>query len=448
MPAQLPIFVAAALGFWFLLQRTTLGRRFYAIGMSPEGARHAGIPVERRLALVYVLSGTVASLAALVYVAHLGQAKADAGTGYELLAITAVVLGGTSIFGGRGTIQGTVLGLFAIAVLQNGLRLAALPSELAGILTGAVLLVTITSERLSAKPAEPIRPSSEEFEVKNSQVAVLSGVILLAALIVAGSNWMLMRNYQPDRALTGKPERITVAMMPKSKGNAYFIACRKGAEEAAKELGVDLIWDGPTDPDPAKQNEIIDTWITRGVDVIAVAVENRMGISPVLAQGPGARHQGRHLGRRRRPGRPRFLRQPGDAAGDRPNPDGQGRPDPGRQGRVRDHHRLAHRRQHDRLAKEIEARLKEKYPDIKLAVVRPCDDMQNMAFDEANNILDAYTDVKLIMAICSPAVPGAAEAVKQAGPQRRQGDRPGPAQRQQTLCPRRHHRLHRPLEDR
>ena len=71
-------------------------------------------------------------------------------------------------------------------------------------------------------------------------------------------------------------------MMPKSKGNAYFIACRKGAEEAAKELGVKLIWDGPTDPDPAKQNEVIDTWITRGVDVIAVAVENREGISSVL----------------------------------------------------------------------------------------------------------------------------------------------------------------------
>ena len=60
-------------------------------------------------------------------------------------------------------------------------------------------------------------------------------------------------------------------MMPKSKGNAYFVACRKGAEEAAQELGVKLIWDGPTEPDPAKQNEVVDAWITRGVDVIAVA---------------------------------------------------------------------------------------------------------------------------------------------------------------------------------
>ncbi len=282
VPAQLPILIAAALVFWLLLHGSIWGRALYAIGLAPEGTRYAGIPVRRRLGLVYVLCGMMASLAAIVYVAHLGQAKADAGTGYELLAVTAVVLGGTSIFGGKGTIHGTLLGLFAIAVLQNGLRLAALPSELAGILTGAVLLVTITVERFSTRPASSTGPSEQGFVVKNSQVAVLSGVILLAAIIVAGSNWMLMRG-TPWKSGGMKPaERITVAMMPKSKGNAYFIACRKGAEQAAQELGVDLIWDGPTEPDPAKQNEIIEAWITRNVDVMAVSVENLKGISPVL----------------------------------------------------------------------------------------------------------------------------------------------------------------------
>jgi rhamnose transport system permease protein len=148
VPAQTPIFVLAAGTIWLLLERTTVGRGLYAIGLSPEGARHAGIPVERRLGLVYVLSGAFAALAAVVYVARLGQAKADAGTGYELMAITAVVLGGTSIFGGRGHVLGTLLGLFAIAVLQNGLRLADLPAELAGILVGVLLLGALGADQL------------------------------------------------------------------------------------------------------------------------------------------------------------------------------------------------------------------------------------------------------------------------------------------------------------
>ena len=96
--------------FAHLLHRTIYGRGWYAIGCSAEGARYAGIPVGRRLAVLYVLSGLVAGCAALLYVARIGQAKADAGTGYELMAIAAVVLGGTAITGGRGTIGGTLLG--------------------------------------------------------------------------------------------------------------------------------------------------------------------------------------------------------------------------------------------------------------------------------------------------------------------------------------------------
>ncbi|HEY5813170.1 MAG TPA: ABC transporter permease [Terrimicrobiaceae bacterium] len=149
LPAQLPILVVAALAIWLLTHRTTLGRSFRAIGFSPEGTRYAGIPVEKRIGLAYVLSGLFAALAALVYVARVGQAKADAGTGYELLAITAVVLGGTSIFGGIGTVHGTLLGLAVLAVLKNGLTLSDMPSELAGILTGVLLLSVLAGEALA-----------------------------------------------------------------------------------------------------------------------------------------------------------------------------------------------------------------------------------------------------------------------------------------------------------
>jgi len=159
IPAQVPVFAAVAIMVWLLVHRTTFGRSFRAIGFAPEGARYAGLPVERRIMLAYVLSGMIAALAAVIYVARVGQAKADAGTGYELLAITSVVLGGTSIFGGVGTVHGTLLGVGVLAVLKNGLTLSDQPSELAGILTGVLLIVVLAGEvvlkRISERKTSP-----------------------------------------------------------------------------------------------------------------------------------------------------------------------------------------------------------------------------------------------------------------------------------------------------
>jgi rhamnose transport system substrate-binding protein len=149
VPPQLVVLSIAAVAFWLLVHRMAVGRTLSAMGYSPDGAQFAGVPVNRRLSLVYVLAGLCSGLASLVYVARLGQAKADAGTGFELTAITAVVLGGTSIFGGRGSVVGTLLGLTTLAVLQNGLRLADLPAELAGVVTAVLLLAALGATRLA-----------------------------------------------------------------------------------------------------------------------------------------------------------------------------------------------------------------------------------------------------------------------------------------------------------
>jgi rhamnose transport system substrate-binding protein len=440
VPAQLPLFVVFALAIWLLVHRTTLGRAWSAIGFSAEGARHAGIRVERCTALAYLLSGLAAGLAAVIYVSHVGQAKADAGTNYELAAITAVVLGGTSIFGGRGTVVGTLLGLFAIAVLQNGMRLADQPAEAAGALTAVLLICAIALNSKMAAPkhagrGRDIAPSAqdplhkgeeEEFSMKNSQLAVLCGVILVGAALVALSNWYLARSVR-DATGAGAhagtigggnvtpAKKVTVAMMPKSKGNAYFIACKRGADEAAAELGVDLIWDGPTETDPAKQNEVVETWITRKVDVIAVAVENREGLASVLRK---ARKAGIAVitwdADTEPDARDFFVNQA--------TPEGIGNALMDEAARVLGGKgefavitaSLTAANQNE-WRKYIEARLHAKYPDITLAVVRPCDDQQKKAFEATQTILNAHPDVKLIMAICSPAVPGSAEAVKQSG---------------------------------
>ena len=425
VPAQLPVFLIVLVAYAVLLHRSTIGRALYAIGFSPDGARYAGIPVARRLALVYFLSGLSASVAAIVYVAHLGQARGDAGSGYELDAITAVVLGGTSVFGGRGTLSGTILGLAALAILRNGLRLAALPSELAGILTGALLLATIGIDylRLRERQKPQIYSSTEDIDVKNSQVVILCATMLVGSLIVAGTNAWLVRSLVSSQPVTasaptgslsvGTP-RAVVAMMPKAKGDPYFASCRVGAEEAAKELGVELIWDGPTGLDAAKQNEVVENWITRGVDVIAVAVENRAGISTVLRK---ARERGIKVltwdADAEPDARDFFVNQATSEGIANTLTDEAARLLGGSGEFAIITGALSAANQNEWIA-YIKKRLAT-HPGLELATIRPSDDDRDKAFAETQTIMRVYPNVKLVMAISAPAVPGAAEAVRQAG---------------------------------
>lgn len=431
IPAQLPIFAVVAAAYAILLHRSVVGRAVYAIGFSPAGARYAGIPVRRRLGALYLLSGFVASLAAIVYVAHMGQARSDAGTGYELDAITAVVLGGTSVFGGRGTLGGTLLGLLALSVLRNGLQLAALPSELAGVLTGTLLLVTIGLDRVRmTAPARSAAPAMEDVEVRNSQVAVLCAAVIAGSLIVAGTNLWLVRSLasstsgartlaagaEPSPRDTPAPagHRPVIAMMPKAKGDPYFISCRAGAEEAARDLNVELIWDGPTSLDAARQNELVENWITRKVDAIAVAVENRGGISSVLRK---ARTRGIKVltwdADAEPDARDFFVNQATPEGIANTLTDEAARLLGGRGEFAIITGALSAANQNEWIA-NIRKRLAGKYPGLTLATIRPSDDDRDKAFAETQTILRVYPNVKLVMAISAPAVPGSAEAVRQA----------------------------------
>jgi rhamnose transport system substrate-binding protein len=393
VPAQLPVFLMILACYAVLLHRSVIGRTLYAIGFAPEGARHAGVPVAQRIALLYFLSGLVSSAAAIIYVAHLGQAKSDAGSGYELDAITAVVLGGTSVFGGRGSIAGTLLGLFSLSVLQSGLRLAALPTELAGVLTGALLVLTISLDgfrRLSSKRA---------VRVATVCAAVLAGSLVLLALI---------------RGVPSAPvHRLMIAVMPKAKGDPYFVSCRKGAEEAARELGVDLIWDGPTGLDAAKQNEIVESWITRKVDVIAVAVENQAGISTVLRK---ARARGIRVltwdADSASDARDFFINQATAQAIGYTLTDQAARLLGGTGEFAIVTGALSAANQNEWI-KFIQERVAETYPGLQLATIQPSDDDRDKAFSQTQTILKVFPPVKLVIAISAPAVPGAAEAVLQ-----------------------------------
>jgi rhamnose transport system substrate-binding protein len=420
VPAQLPVFLLIFAVYVILLHRSVFGRALYAIGFSPGAARYAGIPVKRRIGMLYVLSGLVASLAAVIYVAHLGQARSDAGTGYELDAVTAVVLGGTSVFGGRGTLWGTLLGLLLLAILQNGLHLAALPSELAGVITGVVLVGTIALDRgrdeRQRSSRRDVSLETEETSMKNTQLAILCATVFCGSLIVAGANVWLVRSVAgvaPASRVATPANRVVIAMMPKAKGDPYFVSCRAGAEEAAKELAVDLIWDGPTGLDAAKQNELAENWITRKVDVIAVAVENRGGISSVLRK---ARSRGIHVltwdADAEPDARDFFVNQATSEGIGNTLTDEAARLLGGAGDFAILTGALSAANQNEWMA-FIKKRVAEKYPRMKLATIRPTDDDRDKAFLETQTILKVYPTVRLVMAISAPAVPGAGEAIRQ-----------------------------------
>ncbi|MDX2136707.1 MAG: ABC transporter permease [Chloroflexota bacterium] len=143
LPTQLWVLIVFAIVFAIVLARTTFGRSLYAIGNNELGARFSGIPVGRNKIIIYSLSGLMAGIAAWIFVSRTTTTRSDYGSGWELDVIAAVVLGGTSIFGGTGTIIGTMLGIVLIQILKNGLALTGVTSDATIVVIGSVLILSI-----------------------------------------------------------------------------------------------------------------------------------------------------------------------------------------------------------------------------------------------------------------------------------------------------------------
>ena len=143
VPGQLFIFIVAVVVVWVILSRTSFGRYVYAIGNNEEAAHFSGVPVRKVKLALYSGIGLLVGMAAVIYTSRVYTARGDSGLGLELDVISAVVLGGASIYGGSGTIGGTVLGVLIIATLRNGLILAGVPSTWQVFILGVLLLVAV-----------------------------------------------------------------------------------------------------------------------------------------------------------------------------------------------------------------------------------------------------------------------------------------------------------------
>jgi rhamnose transport system permease protein len=177
VPFSVALFIVLAILFGLVLHRTTFGRYLYAIGNNENAAIYSGVPVARIKFMIYTLSGFMAALAGLILAARFGSTRPDIGTGLELAVITAVVLGGVDINGGKGTMLGATLALFLIGLMRFGMGLLNVQGQVQGIVIGLLLILSIFLPGVA-------RQMSSVRNIRLNRPAVLS-VLGLIALFIA-----------------------------------------------------------------------------------------------------------------------------------------------------------------------------------------------------------------------------------------------------------------------
>ena len=153
LPASLILVAVCAIGLWFFLERTNMGRHIFAIGGNPHAARVSGINVDRTLVVVYMISGFFAGLSGLLLAGRTDSGFPNAGLGIELDAIAAVIIGGASFFGGRGTVIGVLAGVLIMGILRNGLNINNVSAFWQQILIGLVIIIAVYIDVLRRRAA-------------------------------------------------------------------------------------------------------------------------------------------------------------------------------------------------------------------------------------------------------------------------------------------------------
>ncbi len=174
IPFSVALFIVLAIVFGLVLHRTTFGRYLYAIGNNENATLYSGVPVERIKFIIYTLSGFMAALAGLILAARFGSTRPDIGTGLELAVITAVVLGGVDINGGRGTMLGAALSLFLIGLMRFGMGLLNIQGQVQGVVIGLLLILSILLPNIAQQAS-----FLKRFQRNGQLVFAVLGVLLM-----------------------------------------------------------------------------------------------------------------------------------------------------------------------------------------------------------------------------------------------------------------------------
>lgn len=251
-----------------ILQKTTFGRHTYAIGGNEVAAKISGIKVNKIKILIYGISGLMSALAGGILTSRLNSAQPTAGTSYELDAIAAVVLGGTSLTGGKGRIVGTLIGVLIIGVLNNGLNLLGVSSFYQQVVKGVVILIAVLIDRKNKR--------KQDNNMKKLLAITLALVLFLAACSLESP----LKNDKNGKTNKKKSE-ITIGVSISTLNNPFFVKIKNGIEKDAKAQGMKVKVVDARD-DSAKQTNDIEDLIQQQVDYLIVNPTDSSAISSAV----------------------------------------------------------------------------------------------------------------------------------------------------------------------
>ncbi len=295
----IPVLVIIALVvlalFYVNLSRTRFGRHTYAIGSNPEAARRAGIKVDRHLVTVYVIQGGLAGLAGVLGLARFSTTTLAGHNADNLAVISAVVLGGTSLFGGYGSLIGTAVAVLIPVVLQNGLIILGVQPFWQTILIGAILIIAVFIDQLKRSafpglsplphhdppPGSP-PPRRRRSTMKRSiAIAAASAAVLLG---VAACSSPGTGGGESTGDAGGSDEQITIAYSSPNTGNNYHISFQCGVVKAAEEAGVALDITGANSFSASVQIPIINAIAATAPDALITAPTDTTALIGPLSQ--------------------------------------------------------------------------------------------------------------------------------------------------------------------